>query len=681
MSFEQAIFWRDKSWARTGDFLPILREPCSQKRYGSAGVRVFDDATRFFSLAGLAEDGDGGAYVLWTEGRPGTDWIRRLALQHVTADGALDWAAPQVLVDLGDATIGRVHASISADARGGCVVAWMQLPGNIAGGVPMLQRFDRSGNALWAADGLAAATDQGAVGVNPSLVPDGAGGCVLVWTSIEPLGLGGSPQTIFAQYADADGELRWSSDGILVAQLTGRAYTAGAARSILLGMDVCADGSGGAFIAWRQPASGEFKNQYFVRHVDAAGNLTAAYLFRVETVPGQVSMRWSMSGDGTGGFFVLCAGSRDLPLEVRHYAAQTGNRFWTPPAAQLAPVPTWVPGLAVRAAVPYAYLSPDQHKGALVAWVVQAPDQTLALEAQRLAPQADPQWNPAALAIGLEERPQFFNWARATLAAIVPNGGGGGILVWNGYAGPAAGVLHYRCITALGSFAKSGEVATTALRDVTSRVRPDGKGGAIAAWEDGPDMMSQTFGVLAQRAHCCEEETRTGSGCVVSDAQLTAFAGSGRVGVSLACYNGDLETSMGIVPVPKICQLISGVDCPGCLHALDMPCPGELRMLVEEVPPGVSVSLYTSRGQKVGDVKALPGGGKKDAGSAAKSGGYKASLRFRPDRKNEYALVFRRKGDARRGDVFPVRVRFENVIARGKTGGSGKVKRASRRRK
>ncbi|HSG28619.1 MAG TPA: FlgD immunoglobulin-like domain containing protein, partial [Candidatus Krumholzibacterium sp.] len=91
---------------------------------------------------------------------------------------------------------------------------------------------------------------------NSVMIADGTGGAILVWNDDR-----NGDNDIFAQRIDADGTLLWASGGLAVCQASGdQDYPTAAV-----------DGSGGAFIVWRDSRGGDI--DIYVQRVDAGGNI------------------------------------------------------------------------------------------------------------------------------------------------------------------------------------------------------------------------------------------------------------------------------------------------------------------------------------------------------------------------------------------------------------------------
>jgi hypothetical protein len=101
------------------------------------------------------------------------------------------------------------NSRAAPDGVGGVIIAWRD-------GTPQdiyAQRIDANGNALWAAGGIPicnAANDQWW----PVVVSDGAGGAIIAWE--DDRNLATTNKDIFAQRVNANGGVMWASNGVLI---------------------------------------------------------------------------------------------------------------------------------------------------------------------------------------------------------------------------------------------------------------------------------------------------------------------------------------------------------------------------------------------------------------------------------------------------------------------------------
>src|SRR5262249_7983134 len=157
-----------------------LRNPADQNIYaqrinGNGTLVWATDGVPVCTAAGVQEfpqlvaDGLGGAVIAWID-RRGTD--ANIYVQHLDASGNATWAANGVA--LCGATGDQTELTLSTDGWGGAIALWKDMRNGISTDI-FAQRVNSAGVAQWAPDGApvcAATNDQ----QSPIGIPDGAGG-------------------------------------------------------------------------------------------------------------------------------------------------------------------------------------------------------------------------------------------------------------------------------------------------------------------------------------------------------------------------------------------------------------------------------------------------------------------------------------------------------------------------
>lgn len=201
--------------------------------------RVFPYEHYTLDAAGVAQDGEGGEWVLVAEGIPceahcafEPGW---LYVQHLGTGGTLPLGWPrdgkrvfERMVDPGFAYGAGVAAA--SDGRHGLILGWTLSTDHSD---VLVQALDPDGERRWGDDGITLArVPRGAD--NPAIVSDGSGGVFAFW--LDP----SSGPAIMGQHVTADGRLAWG-DGLRISSAVE------APTSAPVAVD---DGTNGAFIAW-----------------------------------------------------------------------------------------------------------------------------------------------------------------------------------------------------------------------------------------------------------------------------------------------------------------------------------------------------------------------------------------------------------------------------------------------
>ncbi|WP_275423165.1 S8 family serine peptidase [Geomonas oryzisoli] len=220
----------------------------------------------------MAGDGQGGAFVTWTDRRrPYWD----IYAQHIDGSGNRVWSADGLMINTPLALTGGFGSNVVSDGAGGAIIAWRDFRNFVyhAGANYMTLsdifavRINGAGQHLWdpagvpVVTGLVAGTSAYQPGWNPAQVTmteDGAGGAIFTWHDARSTDYYGG-WDIYAQRLDAQGSAVWQANGVPVS--TGRFSQISPA--------VAADGDGGAFFAWMDGGSGDW--DIYTQHVNRAG--------------------------------------------------------------------------------------------------------------------------------------------------------------------------------------------------------------------------------------------------------------------------------------------------------------------------------------------------------------------------------------------------------------------------
>jgi len=169
-----------------------------------AGLAIATDLS-IQSPPKMVKDGNGGAFVVWSDDRSGDSdiWVR-----HILPGGALD---PEKRIQLEAEPLNQKNPAITSDGDHGAIIAYEQYNG--ADWDIIAQRIDNSNNNMWIDGGVPAciaANDQ----VNPSLVNDSVGSAIIVWEDNVNF-----TWDIYAQRVasvPATGAIQWTANGVAI---------------------------------------------------------------------------------------------------------------------------------------------------------------------------------------------------------------------------------------------------------------------------------------------------------------------------------------------------------------------------------------------------------------------------------------------------------------------------------
>lgn len=191
---------------------------------------------------GVADDGAGGAYVVWEHSFP----VEILA-QHLNASGQPTWTAGGILLT-NPWTGYQAMPRVVSDGAGGIIVVWLHgragfCDESLMGECHIYgQRLDSTGTLLWGFSGkpvVTAANNQGVEGL--AMVSDSAGGAIVAFSDSRS----SEGETVYAQRIDANGDPVWTVNGILFGQQPNANDTPTDRQLKLI-----SDGAGGAIGAW-----------------------------------------------------------------------------------------------------------------------------------------------------------------------------------------------------------------------------------------------------------------------------------------------------------------------------------------------------------------------------------------------------------------------------------------------
>ncbi len=225
----------------------------------------------------IASDGSGGAIVVWGDMRS-TD-SPRLYAQRFDGQGLALW--PQGGVRLSTAEGEQIDHMAVPSGNGDVVVLWLDLRSSYYTEL-YAQKLDASGNPLWASSGAPVRTGPTGLVSLPALAADSAGGLIAAWSSGD----------IYAQRLDSNGSAVWAGSGVPVCTLAETQYDP----------VVVADGTGGAFVAWKDTRDG--LRRIYAQRLTSAGVPTWAVGGIPVTPDFTTTMRFAATADGAGGLVI-----------------------------------------------------------------------------------------------------------------------------------------------------------------------------------------------------------------------------------------------------------------------------------------------------------------------------------------------------------------------------------------
>ena len=407
----------------------------------------------------IAADGAGGVIIAWRHATAGGE--SDIYAQRLDANGAPSWTLDGVPVCT-EAGF-QSDALVVPDGAGGAIVVWTD--NRVVSSDLYAQRLDANGAAMWAAGGVPLCTATGNQ-LRAVAIADGFGGAIVAW---EDWRAGANPD-VYAQRVDASGARRWGTNGTAYAATT---YSQQYPR-------LAPDGAGGAFIVWMDFRS--LNSDVFAAHVDSAGTTNWSGNGEPICTDGAHQYYPVAVADGLGGVIVAWQDARGGTNDI--YAQRTnvfGSPLWT------------VNGRVVCSAVGTqqdAAILADGFSGAFVAWR-DARSGTDDLYAQRLSVTGALQWVADGVALcaapGTQDK-----------LALHEDGAGGLLAVWRDLRfGPDYDLYAQRLSGAgVPQWTTDGLAVRSGSNDhATVVVAPDARRGFVAAFSNYADVHAQRIDV------------------------------------------------------------------------------------------------------------------------------------------------------------------------------------------
>ncbi|HNI11868.1 MAG TPA: FG-GAP-like repeat-containing protein, partial [bacterium] len=289
----------------------------------------------------------------------------------------------------------QTDARIAADGSGGAVIAWND---NRGGATDIyVQKVNATGVPQWTVDGVSicVATDNQTIG---GITDDGSGGAIITWHDFR----NGTDNRIYAQRINNVGVTQWTVDGEAISTFASyQDYPS-----------IVADGSGGAFIAWRDTRNGDF--DLFAQRVSSAGALQWGVNGVAVAVADGFQQIPSLVADGSGGVFIGWYDTRSAGAGI--YAQRlnsSGVALW--PANGVAASTNGSPDEAV--------ITSDGAGGIFVSWYA-TPAIDADIFAQRIDGSGNILWSPNGNVVCSANGYQFWH-------TMVHDGSGNAIVIWS----------------------------------------------------------------------------------------------------------------------------------------------------------------------------------------------------------------------------------------------------------
>jgi hypothetical protein len=314
----------------------------------------------------------------------------------------------------------------------------------------------------------------------PQSVSDGAGGMFIAWLDSR----NGTAYHLYAQHLLASGDVdpAWPASGAVICSTSGgKSYD----------LSIITDGAGGAIVTWPENRDGNQYADLYSQHVLSSGIVDPSWPVngRPVAVAPWIQYRVQTVSDGAGGVIAVWQDGRSGSFDIyAHHVLASG-----------AVDPAWpAQGRAICTAARDQYnpsIVSDNAGGALIAWDDFRSSDYDVYALHVLASGAiDPAWPANGLLVcGLPDV-QY-------VPAIVPDGSGGGVIVWLDHRSGSEYEPYAQHLSISGvidpAWPSTGRMlCTTATGAGIHVVVSDMAGGAIVAWS-GPGVNGAE--IFAQR--------------------------------------------------------------------------------------------------------------------------------------------------------------------------------------
>ena len=456
------------------------RVPDAHAAWVSDGVALSPNASNYKPV--IASDGASGSIVAWYGG-PGSDiFASRLLASGSVAPG---WPTTSPLV-VCDATGLQEQPTLVPDGAGGCLIFWQDARGGSDYDI-YAQHIDGSGQMVstgsskWVANGLGISTATGNQYL-PMAVSDGAGGAIVVWQDGRN---GGGNYDIFAQRVDGDGNKLWAPGGVPVC----------IAANDQINPTITSDGAGGAFIAWQDYRKGS-EYDIYVQHLTATGTLYPDQNWVTDGLGACVATNSQfypvLAPDGGGGVYVAWQDFRSGTED--HIFAQHLS-------AHGAIVTGWpangTPVCQAQHSQYYPVVSADGGTGMFIAWQDYRSGTTNHIYAQHLA-SANTGWTADGIPISTAINGQFS-------PQIAGDGQGGAFVTWYDARNGSTNDIYVQQVNGTGvlnpNWDKNGLAVCTAPNTQQFPVLVESKvGTSVMTWQDLRSGGLTTAAIYAQQA-------------------------------------------------------------------------------------------------------------------------------------------------------------------------------------
>ncbi len=405
----------------------------------------------------LSGDGQGGAIIVWTDGRLSSS-NNNIFAQHLDASGGAKWSKDGVPICAADRNQEQPEILSVAD---GAIIAWQDTRSkNID---IYAQKIAFNGNVQWTKDGVAVSTYTYPQ-ENPKLSPDGSGGVIIVWTDQRT-----EPSDIYAQRIYSDGSIAWSENGRPVCK-------AGGEQKLPVITKLITDDW---LIVWEDDLGGKIKTDLYAQKINSSG--TPLWDPRGLPIASNREPQRSPAIAATPAGNVLVAwedhrtGHSDI--YAQKISGETGLALW--PASGV--VVSAAKGSVVQQNVE---LTPT-NKGEIVLVFEDARSGYFNIYAQKVTKAGSLAWGEHGIPVAKVA-------ANQVQPRLVSDGKGGAVIAWEDHRIESRPIIRVQRLSSQGKklWESSQAVALAKGSQTNPLMVSDDQGGAIIAWRDDRNVLN-----------------------------------------------------------------------------------------------------------------------------------------------------------------------------------------------
>ncbi len=430
------------------------------------------------AFAKMIPDGRGGVIITWTDERLGSQ-DQNVYAQRIDANGVTKWANNGIVIS--NAVYNQKESGLISDGRGGAILCWSDGrtdPSNLTTDI-YAQRIDSNGKAQWKANGVVVCNATHRQSAS-KILPDGLGGAFILWEDNRNL----MKTDIYMQRISASGERQWETTGVPVCVMERGQYNA----------KIISDANGGVLVAWSDDRNVQGQGEstdIYAQRLDLNGNAlwTANGRNICTALKGQYLS--DMMSDGAGGAILTWIDGRDYNHNEDDIYAQringNGSVLWQ------------ADGIALCTAAHEQSdpkLTIDGRGGAIITWydLRGGGDYDGDIYAQRVDASGVTKWTADGALVAKADRYRLF-------PSIINDDHNGAIIAWQDYRNGSS-EIYAQLINGGGKrqWSLGGVAVCTAPVDrFFSALVTDGRGGAIACWQDYRNGAYTNADIFASR--------------------------------------------------------------------------------------------------------------------------------------------------------------------------------------